>query len=247
MAESNSTPAGKRGMTGKHGRHRRGPKVARVAVVCEACGKERQYLPSEIRVRGVVRFCSNQCKGRGQLRQKAVSCSQCGKSFSCAVGRNGRQFCSKPCVAASRRVACPKWPSKANNRPFDKDAVRDYMRAYVAANREHHNARARDWASRHRDKRNELQRARRADYVGVLLASDWLEIRKRYGFRCLGCGQAESLIRPLEVDHVVPVSRGGTNAVGNIQPLCRACNASKGAKTIDYRAAIHNIDIRETR
>lgn len=28
-------------------------------------------------------------------------------------------------------------------------------------------------------------------------------------------------------DHIVPISRGGTNEPGNLQPACRECNASK--------------------
>jgi 5-methylcytosine-specific restriction endonuclease McrA len=34
-----------------------------------------------------------------------------------------------------------------------------------------------------------------------------------------------------ELDHVVPVSRGGLHDVDNVVPACRGCNASKGART----------------
>ena len=39
----------------------------------------------------------------------------------------------------------------------------------------------------------------------------------------------------LSVDHIVPLSLGGSNDISNIQPLCRACNSIKWAKIIDFR------------
>ena len=47
----------------------------------------------------------------------------------------------------------------------------------------------------------------------------------RDGRVCRNCG---SFVR-LEVDHVVPLARGGSNDLANLQVLCRTCNRSKGA------------------
>ncbi len=50
----------------------------------------------------------------------------------------------------------------------------------------------------------------------------------------LGCGYKEPEIK-LTLDHVIPLSKGGRNIIDNIQPLCLACNDSKGTKNTDYR------------
>ena len=48
-----------------------------------------------------------------------------------------------------------------------------------------------------------------------------------YGDRCAYCGGPG----PLTIDHVLPRSRGGTNAWENLLPACRACNQAKGNRT----------------
>ena len=51
-------------------------------------------------------------------------------------------------------------------------------------------------------------------------------IRRNNIGKCVACGKSG----PLEVDHIFPQSRSGSDSIKNLQFLCRACNASKGAK-----------------
>jgi len=54
----------------------------------------------------------------------------------------------------------------------------------------------------------------------------------KYGNKCLKCGTKKLLT----IDHVIPISKGGTNDSDNLQPLCQRCNSEKGNKSCaDYR------------
>ncbi|RVQ21919.1 HNH endonuclease [Sinorhizobium meliloti] len=61
----------------------------------------------------------------------------------------------------------------------------------------------------------------------------WSALLDIFGGKCLKCETPERL----EADHVLPVHLGGTNDLGNFQPLCRTCNAAKGATYADYRTS----------
>ncbi len=66
-----------------------------------------------------------------------------------------------------------------------------------------------------------------------------LAVLIRDRFRCAYCGyRGTFLIRAnLEVDHKIPLSRGGSDFEWNLQTICASCNEEKGDKTdAEYRA-----------
>ena len=49
------------------------------------------------------------------------------------------------------------------------------------------------------------------------------EVWIRDGGRCVRCGSRKNL----EYDHIIPVSKGGSNTARNIELLCESCNRAK--------------------
>jgi HNH endonuclease len=51
------------------------------------------------------------------------------------------------------------------------------------------------------------------------------EVWRRADGRCVDCGSRERL----EFDHIIPVSKGGSNTARNLELRCESCNRKKGA------------------
>jgi 5-methylcytosine-specific restriction endonuclease McrA len=61
-----------------------------------------------------------------------------------------------------------------------------------------------------------------------LTQSQKLQLFRDYDYTCATCGlKVEAGIRGLQADHKVPLSRGGSNALNNWQPMCNNCNVGK--------------------
>ncbi|OIO51485.1 MAG: hypothetical protein AUJ45_00520 [Parcubacteria group bacterium CG1_02_50_68] len=58
------------------------------------------------------------------------------------------------------------------------------------------------------------------------------KVLKKDNYTCVKCGQspAKSNDIELEIDHILPVAKGGTNDIENLQTLCRKCNQGKKDK-----------------
>lgn len=60
----------------------------------------------------------------------------------------------------------------------------------------------------------------------------WPAILEFYGNKCLQCGTSDDL----QLDHVIPLARGGRHDYDNVQVLCGTHNLAKMTSQTDYRA-----------
>jgi 5-methylcytosine-specific restriction endonuclease McrA len=105
---------------------------------------------------------------------------------------------------------------------------------YHKTHKKERNAFCRDYQKRNPEVFKAIKNRRRTAKTkagGSFTAAEWKALCKKYGNRCLACGKK----RKLTADHVIPVSKGGSSNISNIQPLCGPCNSSKRDKTLDYR------------
>ena len=114
-------------------------------------------------------------------------------------------------------------------------------RDYYERNREEVISRSREWATNNPEKvrmakANNRRKRRAAKHAGHgnFTTQEFRELCERYDNRCLRCGNMEAV---LEADHIVPLIRGGSDDIGNIQPLCGPCNRKKFVNIVDYRVS----------
>jgi len=58
-------------------------------------------------------------------------------------------------------------------------------------------------------------------------------IFKRDNFKCQYCGRSQQEGAVLEIDHIIPKSKGGTDDIDNLITSCRECNRGKGNHSLD--------------
>ncbi len=93
-------------------------------------------------------------------------------------------------------------------------------------------ARALKWAKDNPDKKRiqiQLRRSRKQGADGTHTFEQLTELLVKQQFRCIGCDVL--LAENRTIDHIIPLSKGGSNWISNLQWLCGPCNSCKHDRT----------------
>ena len=103
-----------------------------------------------------------------------------------------------------------------------------YPERYGAVMAAYYERRREDFITRARRRSYRLRAVRQLH--GHHTNQQWRLLLAQFGNSCARCGTSASLTR----DHIVPLSKGGSDVITNIQPLCGSCNRQKSVRTIAY-------------
>lgn len=155
-------------------------------------------------------------------------------------------FYGHPKMADKRQSICKACSYKRHKAWCEANRARknEYQRAYRQRYPEKVRAQLDAWLKAHPEYEPARYAKRYADpkqRVRMLAANKLHRFRKRAnGGRGVTVDQMLDLLskpcaycgaEATEIDHVLPVSRGGEHDINNVAPACRSCNASKGART----------------
>jgi endogenous inhibitor of DNA gyrase (YacG/DUF329 family) len=195
---------------------------------CQRCGKEHYKINSYSNL-----YCSQQCRNIDYTK----TCLVCSKVF--VASTTTTIICSDDCRKEYAR-GCSKEAKKIKHEEKYKDKMivcSECSKEFVPE----YGSKKRVFCSNGCFKRNHGRNSkarRRARIMGCNNREtvNLINILKRDGWRCQKCGIKTPLkyrgtIRDdaPEVDHIEPLSTGGSHTSNNMQCLCRKCNSEKGA------------------
>lgn len=188
---------------------------------CSQCGKVQEYYKKEL--------CDN-CYRKAKRRERGLKptavrtqlgpCSVCNS----ATSSNGR-FIRGMCSACYRRIFVRGSTIKPRTKfsgPCEKCGISDPLLKYNYKLCPKCFA----WYCNNVRLANAYNRARKAGVVTELTDAQWLKVLKHFKYRCAYCGK--DIWNKYTVDHVIPISKGGTHAIDNVVPCCLSCNGKKG-------------------
>lgn len=153
--------------------------------------------------------------GNNRAKRIVFNCDMCGCTSDdkpSSYNRKLRHFCSRNCYSLFRKNLMPMIEHNSyKGIRKEGESKQIYHKRYCLRN----------------PKKISILKARRylleKNANGHHTEEEWLEKKKKYDGKCANCGTKENITK----DHIIPYSKGGSNYIENIQPLCAKCNSKK--------------------
>lgn len=210
---------------------------------CKDCG-----LEFETSIGNKV-FCNRKCKQhfhnvtywrRAKKPYELKICKGCGIAFTPSK-RSFQIFCTRKCKDSFQGKTKKGKKSRSAWQKSEKGKECHQKRrrspegiAYSKAYREVY------WKTEHGRRiildGNRRRRLRELNAEGWHTRDQFISMVEMVNFTCVCCYGFFDM-KDLTEDHIVPLTKGGTDYIENIQPLCRPCNSKKKDKAINYLEA----------
>lgn len=184
--------------------------------VCATCGKVFQSKKAD--KNRTPKFCSRECAAVSFRKMKV--CAHCGREF---YDWTRDKYCSHDCkVAALRGV------------PLSEEHRRKLSEARKASPK-CHGAALYNWKGGEKTYLERMRghnQRRRDKTAGIPVDRKYIKLLKAaQRNQCFYCG--EDMGNTATLEHLTPVSKGGTNANHNIVLACKSCNSRKHDSTFE--------------
>jgi len=125
-----------------------------------------------------------------------------------------------------------KW--RIANKKHRSKYWKEYWKPYYKKNRNLVIGRVLKWQMKNRGRVLEYQRKnriKRRKARGHHTFSEWIKKVRDHKWKCFYCGKRLTM-KTLVQDHAIPLSRNGSDFIGNLLPSCARCNHDKYTKTV---------------
>lgn len=175
---------------------------------CTVTGCDREHV-----AKGLCNMHYQRAKSGRLDRPNVLTCQRCAAQFPRPYKGNpdAVRFCSHTC----------RYATQLDDHRANREARMAYMRK---------------WRKRRPEMLKAIllrrKAAKQTGDIALVTGKDLARLIQRYRGRCAYCTE-----RPYEhFDHVIPLSRGGRHAIGNLLPACAQCNLAKGPRFLaDWR------------
>jgi 5-methylcytosine-specific restriction endonuclease McrA len=124
--------------------------------------------------------------------------------------------------------------------------LKEYVKKYYLLNKERIAKKATEWNRKNKDKRKIIKRKwflanrghknflnkvriyREKGAGGKVTKKDADNLFEKHNKICYYC----KVNKATSIDHIIPISRGGSNDINNLVPACISCNSKKGNKLL---------------